>query len=555
MSHAEQATQYAYDVSEGRIPACKWVRLAARRHIDDLSRPSFPYTYSDAHANRVCEFTQALPHVKGKWAVKHEKLILQPWQKFIICSLFGWVSKETAFRRFREAYICVPRKNGKSPLAAAIGLYMLTADGEAGAEVYCGATNEKQAWEVFRPAKLMTEKTPDLKKWLGVKVNAKSLVVESTGSRYEPVIGAPGDGASPTCGICDEFHEAVHPFLHDTFKTGMVGRDQPILLTITTAGFNTASPCHDLQVTAQQVLEKATEDESLFVVIYTIDVDDDWTQPEALWKANPNLGVSVSAETLIHDQQQAVQNAAKANTFRTKHLCEWRNADTAFFNAAKWDESKDALNEEDFASDPLYIGVDLASQIDLSVVVKVYVRVIEGKQHFYIFPRFYLPEDRVEAPEVQHYQKWADDGHLIKTEGAALDYALVRTDLVSDVTGKSIQAVCYDERYAGNLMQDLEKLTQVPLVQVPQRTEYLSLPMLSLDAAILDGRVHHTGNPVMNWCMANVVAHPDKNGNVFPNKLKAEYKIDGAVAAINAMNRAITCDAIPDQHDFECFTL
>lgn len=554
MTHSEQATQYAYQVTEGKIPACKWVKLAARRHIDDLSRPDFPYVYSDAHGNRACDFIEALPHVKGRWAAKRELLILQPWQKFIVCSLFGWLNKETGLRRFREAYICVPRKNGKSPLAAAIGLYMLAADHEVGAEVYCGATSQLQAYEVFRPAHQMVSRTPDLQKFLGVKVNAQSLVVESTGSRFTPVIGRPGDGASPSCGIADEYHEAVVPDLYDTFKTGMIGREQPLLLTITTAGFDTSSPCHELQITAQMVLEKTLDDESMFVVVYTIDVDDDWTKPEALYKANPNLGVSISAETLIHDQQNAVKNSAKANVFRTKHLCEWRNADTAFFNMGSWATSKDeSLDEAEFNDDPMYIGVDLASQIDLSAVVKVYVRNIDGKMHFYLFPRFYLPEDRINEPEAQIYQKWAEEGDLIPTEGASIDYAQVRTDLVNDVKTGNIRAVCYDERYAGQLMQELGILTQAPLVQVPQRTEFLSLPMLALDAAILDGRVHHNGNPVMSWCMANVVAHADVNGNVFPRKLKPEHKIDGAVAAINAMNRAITCDAIKPRNRFAAF--
>jgi phage terminase large subunit-like protein len=221
----------------------------------------------------------------------------------------------------------------------------------------------------------------------------------------------------------------------------------------------------------------------------------------------------------------------------------------AFFNAPRWVASADkTLKEEDYRDDPCYIGVDLASQIDLSCTCKVHVRSIDGKLHYFVFPKFYLPEDRIALAENQHYQKWAAENHLIPTEGASLDYSLVREDLVNDVSNCSIQAVCYDERYAGNIMQDLEKLTQCTLVNVPQRTEHLSLPMKALDSAILDGRVHHDGNPVMSWCMANVVAHADKNDNVFPNKSKVEHKIDGAVALINAFNRAITCDALVDDN-------
>ena len=394
---------------------------------------------------------------------------------------------------------------------------MLTADAESGAEVYCGATTERQAWEVFRPARLMAQKTPDLRKYLDVSVNARSLTVESTGGRFEPVIGRPGDGASVSLGICDEFHQADDASLYDVFKTGMVGRSQPLLLVISTAGFSIASPCHDLQLTAQQVLEGTVVDEQLFTVIYTTELD--WTSEAALWEANPNLGVSVSLETLLHDQKQAVQNAGKQGTFRTKHLNHWMTANAAFFNMVAWNNGANpALSEEEFKTDPLYIGVDLASMIDLSGEVRVYVRKIDEKLNYYIFPRAYLPEERIALPENQHYQKWSEEGYLTATEGSSLDYAKVREDLVADVTDHNVIGICYDKRYADQLMQELNLLTGVTLVEVPQRTEYLSLPMKSLDAAILDGRVHHQGHPVLNWCMSNVVAHADANENVLPEE-------------------------------------
>jgi phage terminase large subunit-like protein len=555
MTHAETATQYAIDITLGKIPACNWIKLACQRHLDDLSRPNFQYIFSDAKANRFCDFLECLPHTKGKWAAKRELLKLQPWQSFIGASLFGWVDKDTGLRRFRECFLLVPRKNGKSPIAAGTGVYMTSADNEAGAEVVCGATTERQAWEVFRPAKIMVEKTPDLRKIMGFKVNAKSLVVEATGSRFEPVIGKPGDGQSISCGIADEFHEADTADLYDCFKTGMVGREQPLLMVITTAGWNIAGPCHDLQITAQRVLERSIIDERLFALIYTIDDGVDWTSELALRMANPNFGVSVTAETLLHDQAQAVQNASKANVFKTKHLNIWCSANSSFFNMTAWNKAADLkLNEAGFKDDPLYIGVDLASQIDLSAVIKVYVRRIDAKLHYYIFVRHYLPEDRISLPENQHYQKWDAGHHLIATDGAALDYSLVRGDLVADITGHNCIAVCYDQAYASQIMQELNTLTQVTLCEVPQRVTHLSLPMKALDAAILDGRIHHTGDPVLTWCMSNVVAHPDKNDNVFPNKQKPEYKIDGAVALITAMNRAITCDAIQPRSKFAAFT-
>jgi phage terminase large subunit-like protein len=208
-NYTSSALQYANEVLAGTIPACQWVKLACERHLKDLTRSDteqFPFLYNPAKADRACKFIEALPHVKGNWANRAERIKLQPWQCFIICSLFGWVTKDSGQYRFREAYICVPRKNGKSVIAAGIGLFKFAADGEFGAEVYSGATSEKQAWEVMLPAKLMAQRTPALLKAFGIEVNGKSLksgslTRPSDGSRFEPIIGKPGDGASPSCAI------------------------------------------------------------------------------------------------------------------------------------------------------------------------------------------------------------------------------------------------------------------------------------------------------------------------------------------------------------------
>ncbi|MGA2650411.1 MAG: terminase TerL endonuclease subunit [Terracidiphilus sp.] len=555
MTHAERCTQYALDIAAGIVPACHWIKLAAARHLENLERPDFPYIFDANAANRACEFIELLPHVKGRWAARREKLKLEAHQCFIVCSLFGWLSKEDGFRRFREAYICMPRKNGKSPLAAAIGLYMLVADNEAGAEVVCGAGSEKQAWYVFGPARAMVQKTPDLSKVLGITANARSLTVDATGSSFVPVIGRPPDGGSISCGIADEFHEAVVPDLYDTLKTGMVGREQPLLMTITTAGFDTASACYGLQETAQKVLEGSLIDEQLFSVIYTIDLETDWTTEAALWMANPNLGVSVSLATLLHDQQQAVQNATKKGVYCTKHLCVWMTAASAYFNMVDWARCQDTtLNEEDFKYDTLYLGVDLASVLDLSAVIKVYVRSLEGKLHYYVFARHYLPEDRIADPSNQTYQKWAEEGFLTACDGASLDYALLKADLTKDIDGHNVVGVCYDKRYADQVMQELNYSTGVTTIEVPQKVEYLSLPMKALDAAIQEGRVHHPLDPVLAWCLSNVVSKPrGPNEDVYPDKLKPAAKIDGAVALITAMNRAITCDSTANNADFGFF--
>jgi phage terminase large subunit-like protein len=519
------------------------VKLACQRHLADLDRStdaSFPYRFDEAKATRPCRFIQALPHVKGRWAAERQLLRLEPWQVFIVANIFGWVRKDNGLRKHRQAFLLIPRKNGKSPLAAGIGLYMLTCDDpvEVGAEIYCGATSEKQAWEVFRPAKLMADKTPDLQSALGVSINAKSIVT-ANGSRFEPVIGKPGDGASVSLGICDEYHEADTAILYDTFKTGMVGRQQPLLLVITTAGYNVASPCHDLQLEAQKVLEGTLEDDQLFSMIFTVDADTDWTGEEALRLANPNLGISVDETALQHDQEQAVQNPAKQNVFKTKHLNIWCNASSAWLNMQRWKECEDhSLEPEQFVNDSLVMAVDLASTTDLSSAVKVFTRTIDGKPHYYIFGRHYLPEAKIGLPENQHYQRWnlAVPPVLMATDGASIDYPLIERDLRADISTYKVREICFDKTYAGQMMQQLAA-TGVTTVEVPQKVMYLSPAMKALEAAVADGRCHHNGDPVLTWCLSNVVAHADANDNYFPRKEKPNLKIDAAVALITAFAR------------------
>ena len=335
--YAAIADQYARDVAEGRIVACKWVRLACQRHLRDLERQDsegFPFLWNPElrdeqrgrmyrPAQRVCGFAELMPHIKGDWAAKGLRIQLEPWQVFILASIFGWVHATTGKRRFRKADVYVPRKNAKSTIASVVGLYMLAFDGEYGAEVYSGATSRDQALEVFGPARKMAIANADYRAQFGVIPNASNLAVLDTYSRFEPLIGKPGDGASPSCAIVDEYHEHSTSELYDTMWTGMGARSQPLLLMITTAGSNIGGPCFAHQVQLQKLLE-ATDyvDERRFGVIYTIDKGDDWTDPAVLAKANPNLGVSIDPEKLVADQQEAIRDPSKHGIFAERTQCE-----------------------------------------------------------------------------------------------------------------------------------------------------------------------------------------------------------------------------------------
>jgi phage terminase large subunit-like protein len=557
-SHAEIANQYALDVVEGRILACKWVKLACQRHLSDLDLSKsgeFPYVFDEAKAGRVCRFIEQLPHTKGDWAAKRENIKLEPWQCFIYSAVFGWVHRETRLRRFRIAYICVPRKNGKSILAAGTGNYMFAADGEFGAEVYAGATCQRQAWEVFRPAKLMVERTPRLKEVFGVDIGAKNLCIPKNGSRFEPVVGKPGDGSSPSCAIVDEYHEHRTDELVDTMRTGMGARKQPLLWIITTAGVNLAGPCYGLQSDVQKVLEGTIQREELFGIVYSVDESDDWTSEAALEKANPNYGVSVMPEFLLSEQAAAIQNSRKQNIFKTKHLNIWCGASVAWMNMQRWQALADPkLKLEDFAGEPAWFGCDLSSSIDITAAVIVFKRLIDGVAHFYVFGRYYLPRERAEDSDFQNYQQWLHDGHLIGIDGPTVDLSIVREDLLKDSERFDIQQIAFDPWAALETQQELQReLGQDKIISIPQNTKNLSYPMKQLEALVLEKRIHHDGNPALTWMMSNVVAHEDANENIFPRKEKPENKIDGAVALIMALSRAMADGGSQTYHEYHGF--
>lgn len=551
-SFAGMATEYAERVVRGEILCAQPVRQACQRHLNDLAASvagSSRWEWRPDLIERVCKFVSALPHIKDDFAghaARGERIVLKPWQAFILASIFGWTDRDSGVRRFREVYIEVPRKNAKSTLAAAICLYMFCADGEFGAEVYSGATTKQQAWEVFRPARLMVVRTPMLRKTFGIEVNAESLVIPRTGSSFRPLIGKPGDGASPTCAVVDEYHEHKSDDLVATMRTGMAARRQPLLVKITTAGTDRSSPCYDTHNEVLSLLAGTTTNERLFGMIYTVDETVKWSDPKALEMANPNFGISVNPETLLDDQVQAVQNARRQNDFKTKHLDLWENQDVAWLNMLDWDalaKPDDVL--ENYAGRDCYVGLDLASRVDLASMVMVFPGLREdGERSYSVFSRMYLNAAAVERARDQHYAGWAHAGHLTVTPGNVTDYTRIADDLVGIAARHALREVAFDPYHAESLMQFVQARpdwpTNVEWVKVPQTVQMMSPAMKELEGLVADRKLQHSGNPVLTWNMANVVCHRDRKENIYPVKLRIENKIDGAVALIMALSRAVS---------------
>lgn len=563
------ANQYARDIVKGKIIACKYVIDACQRHLDDLEQEknkSFKYKFNKDLAEKVCKFIQLLPHTKGEWAFKRMQITLEPWQLFIFCCVFGWVHKKTNLRRFREVYTEIPRKNGKSAISAGTGLYCFSADNEFGAEVYSGATTEKQAWEVFRPARLMCKRTPLLCEAFGITVNASNLSRIADGARFEPLIGNPGDGASPSCAIVDEYHEHDTDSLYTTMLTGMGARKQPLMWAITTAGYNIEGPCYDKRREVIDMLNATVPNDELFGIIYTIDEGDDWTAPSALEKANPNIGISVYRDFLLSQQQRAINNARLANTFKTKHLNVWVSAKSAFFNMISWASCEDkSLSLEQFEGQSVIRGYDLARKLDMNSGVRLFPRILDGKRHYYcISPKFWVPYDTVYGADVEdrktaeRFQKWINTGHLDVTDGAEIDYREILHDAIESNKDNPVTVSVIDPHGATNLSHHLadEGLNPVTIIQ---NFTNLSDPMKELEAAIQSGRFHHDGNPILTWCISNVVGKnaPGNDDIVRPIKERNENKIDGAVALIMAIGRIILSeqddeDSIYEKTDVLC---
>ncbi len=518
-----------------------WMQKAAARFLADLKTArerNSTWVYSKEHAAAAIGFIELLPHIKGEWARRNETLRMEPWQQFILCNLFGFVRRSDGTRRFRRAMLSVGRKNAKSTTASAIGLYMLCADGEAGAEVYALATTREQAGIVFNDARAMVRKSQALSDHFGLEAGVMAIARPKANGAFKLLPGDPGDGTNPHCAIVDEYHEHQSPRAYDAMYSGMGARRQPLLLVTTTAGHNRAGPCYQLEAYSHRVLDGQVDDQSLFAVLYTLDPNDDWTDPLVWPKANPNLGVSVSRENLEEACFEAQHNSVRQVNFLTKRMNIWVNAGTQWLDARDWEACMDAsLQLEQFAGRRAILGLDLASKIDLCALEIL----IEDGPRWIRFGLYYLPEDPVMAGASSthaHYYAWHLDGRLILTPGNITDYGYIKADIQRLCRLLRVEAIAYDPYQATQLATEL-LAEKVPMIEVKQTVANLSEPMKNLMALIKAKKIAHDGCPVMTWQLSNVVAYTDAKDNIYPRKESPENKIDSPVALIMAVSRAM----------------
>jgi len=537
-----RAADYMAAVVDGRVPSCKWTRLAVQRQLDDLARapsPAWPWVFDEARATRICEFLELLPHIKGKWARERRLIELDGWQCWILATIFGWVHATTGLRRFREVYLEVPRKNAKSTLSSGVALYMLTADGEQGAEIYSAATTRDQARIVFDDAKAMAERTPDMRTYLGVAILQHAITVAYTASKFVPLAaeGSTLDGLNVHFAVLDELHAHKTRAVYDVIDTARGAREQSILWNITTAGTDRSGICYERRTHLTKVLDRVIDDPSLFGVIYTIDDTDD-PFVEASWaKANPNWGVSVLRDDMESAARKAAAMPSAINNFLTKRLNVWVNGDSSWMDMRAWERCADhTLQLADFAGERCWMGLDLAQKKDFAALCIVFERA--GTWH--VFTRLYLNELAVQESGNAHLSGWARAGYVQVTDGDITDFDVVAEDLRSYCRQFDVQEIAFDPAlsmyFAGKLIEE-----GLPLVEITQRAMFFTPPLIQVENLVHEGKLKFDGNPVMTWMVSNLVVKVSKFNELrSPTKERPENKIDGPMAMLMALGRALT---------------
>ena len=666
MSVLQVIQGYVDGCLSGEIPSCKWIKFACERHNKDLLRDDI--YFDEAAAEKVIRFIELMKHVKGKWAGK--RLILEPWQKFFVGSLFGWKRVETGLRRFREGNLLICRKNGKglaldTPLPTPTGwttmgdvqvgdtlfdeqgneckvtftsdihhidcyeitfsngekivcdgdhlwgvsrldsgrrslvdtrnlfffvssgefisvstlaiteikevetvptkciqvnspnslflcgrtmipthnttlfegidLYMLSADGEAGAEVILGASKEPQAKELFDIARAMIRANEPYKKFYKPTVTTETIRIPATNSVYRYVIGKPADGGNSHAAHIEEAHEHKSDAAYNTLKNGMGAREQPLLYIASTAGSDIKGFYYKYVEYCRKVVSGVVEDDTLFSLEYTIDEEDDWEDFNCWKKANPNLGISIFEDFLRSQHSKALAQVSARTDILTKHLNVWNNSSTSWIDLKKWLEcGDDDLSVENFRGSECWIGLDLASRVDLCSLMIVF----KNQDKYFVFGKHYINRAKADLPENKHYRDMELAGWLTVTEGSETDFSFIEQDLKELSEKFAIQELAYDPREASFLIQKVKEWASFPCIEFSQSPVNFSEPMKVLEAAYITGRIHHCNDEVLNWAASNVILKNTANKLFFPAKRNIDDKIDPIVALIMAVSRA-----------------
>jgi len=542
-NHKHDVETYIEHVLSGKIPCCKYVQLAVKRYVDDLENGHKRGIYfSEECANHVLDFYGFLRHSKGEWA--GQVFELEAWQKFTLWNIYGWLNDE-GNRRFRIMYEEVARKNGKSTKLAGVGLYMFIGDGEPGAEIYTAATKRDQAIITHSESKRMVQASSYLRSRIHITKN--NLSITNTASKYEP-LGADEDtldGLNVHAAIIDELHAHKTSGVWDVLETAIGSRRQPLIAAITTAGFDKNTVCWTQHSYAVDVLEGRVQDDTYFAIIFTLDKNDDW-QDEKNWiKANPNIGISVKLDDMRMQCKRAVAIPTQQNSFLRKRLNVWTEAETKWFTEIQWNACNYPVNIEGLNGRVCYGGLDLSSTKDITAFVLVFPPISEHDK-YKVVCHFWLPQEsilkRVQKDKVP-YDVWIREGFIETTPGNIINHDYVFAAIDEAMSRFELRELAFDRWGSAQIVRSLQdRATRGDdsfLIMFGQGYASMSAPSKALETMILNKEMAHGGNPVLAWMAGNVTISQDAAGNYKPDKSKSREKIDGMVALIMALDRAL----------------
>ena len=539
----------------GEVVVGKWVYLAVLRHYRDLQEGAARgLVFKPEHGWHVIQFIERFfVHIKGPLAGK--PILLDPWQKFWTAVLYGWRRADTGYRRFSRGYEEVARKNGKSTWKGPQGAYLLSMDGEIGAEVYAVATTRSQAMTVFKPA------FDNVKRWVrrsagaarSFKVyaglNQEKIEMETSVFAPLPANAENLDGLNPSAILFDELHAQKSRDVWDVMESALGARAQPLLSAITTAGFILDGICTELRGYLLNVLSGKRVDDAFFGYVYTLDEGDDPLDERNWPKANPGLGRSKTLEYMRGMARKAAALPGALVNFMTKDLNIWCNSADGWFSMSVWDGGGKKFDPSVLRGRRCFGGLDLASTRDLTAFALVFPPEEEGEP-WHVLVQFWCPQAKVDQQEhddAAPYKRWQLEGWLAATEGDVTDYGPVRKAIQKAMSDYDVVDIGFDRWNAQQLCNELLD-NGVPLVEVPQNTGGMYPGSKCLEELVYGRRLAHSGNPVLRWCAMNVALLFDTNGNFRPDKKKSNLngRIDGVVALVMALSRCVLSDGEPD---------
>ena len=533
------AEKYIDDVLNKRVLVCEHVKNAVNRYVNDRENG---WVFSENYAQHAIDFIEQLEHTTGDYAGK--PFALEGWQAFIVWNLFGFLNPDGS-RRFTRSYIEVPRKNGKSTFSSAVMLYGLIADDESAAQVYSAATKLDQAMMVFSESVRVCQNLPWLSEALTVNNSVNNRRILYGQSVYKPLEWNPGkqDGLNAHFACIDEYHAHPNDELYNVLRNSMGARRQPMLFTITTAGFNRESPCYKHRNYCTSVLNGNIKDDALFSVIYTLDEGDDWADPTNWQKANPNWGVSVYPRQLEQALTEAKEFVHKEVEFKTKLLNVWTDTAMTWINDSVW---MDCAENENLHGAMCYGGLDLASTGDFCAFSLYFPQTSSIRTWYWLPVESAYKRKNAAGASIR---QWASDGFIELTEGNVTDYAFIKAKICELSTIYDIKDIAFDRFNASQLVIELQN-EGLQMYPFGQGFVSMSAPTKELERLTKDSRLKHDGNPVTRWMMGNVLLQTDPAGNIKINKAKSGDKVDGPVSIVMALGTAMQEAAKVQESDF-----